>query len=122
MKINIKATNMELTNPIRKYVETKIGHLDKFLGKSIAIKAFVEIGRESRHHQKGEEVFMAEVNIKAPGQDFYGKEYAAELYTAIDKIKEDIQREINKSKTRKQTLFIRGARKIKKRVKGMKPW
>ena len=35
---------------------------------------------------------------------------------------EEIQRVIKQDKNKKQTLFIRGARKIKKRIKGMKPW
>lgn len=113
---------MELTGAIRGYVEDKIGYLGKFFSEEIDAKAFVEIGRESNHHQKGDEIFLAEVRIKIPGREFFLEERSGDLYAAIDKIKEELQREINKNKDRKQTLFVRGARKIKKRIKGMKPW
>lgn len=110
---------MELTSAIRDYVNEKIGYLEKFLNEES--QAFVEVGRDSNHHQKGE-VFLAEVRIKTASGDFFSREYSADLYTAIDTVKEEVQREITKDKTRNQTLFIRGARKIKKRIKGMKPW
>lgn len=120
MNINIKATNMELTNPIRDYVNEKIGYLEKFFDESAF--AYVEVGRDSRHHQKGDEVFMAEVRIKSPGSDFFSSERNGDLYAAIDKVKEELHREISKNKDRKQTLFVRGARSLKKRIKGVKPW
>lgn len=120
MQISIKGTNIDLTDPIDAYVQDKIGGLDKFLDKDAF--AYVEVGRESMHHNKGEDVFMAEVKIKAGESDFFAREHNADLYAAIDAVKEEIQRVIKQDKNKKQTLFIRGARKIKKRIKGMKPW
>lgn len=120
MNINIKATNMELTSPIRDYVNEKIGSLEKFFDANAF--AYVEVGRDSRHHQKGEEVFMAEVQVKSPLGNYFSREYSGDLYAAIDKVKEELHREISKNKDRKQTLFVRGARSLKKRIKGVKPW
>jgi ribosome-associated translation inhibitor RaiA len=94
----------------------------KFLSNENDAEAYVEIGKESNHHKNGEDVFMAEVKLVSSGKEFYVKNYNAELYAAIDAVRDEMLREIKNNKEKNQTLFIRGARKIKKRIKGMKPW
>ena len=120
MQINIKATNIELTDAIRDYVFQKIGYLEKFLNDDAT--AFVEVGKDSNHHNKGDSVYLAEALIKTKEGDYFNREHASDLYAAIDLVKEELQREISKNKDRRQTLFVRGARSLKKRIKGMKPW
>lgn len=122
MNINIKATNIELTSAIRDYVNAKIGALNKFLPTDKDTQIFVEIGKESNHHQNGPDIFMAEVRFNMEGKDLYIKDNSADLYAAIDLVKDETQRQIKEKKGKSQTLFVRGARSIKKRIKGMKPW
>ncbi len=122
MNINIKATNIDLTDPIRDYVHSKIGALEKIIGNSDEVNLFVEIGKESNHHNKGEDLFMAEVRSRIAGKDYYVKNFNADLYAAIDATKDNFLRDVKTDKKRGQTLFIRGARSLKKRIKGMKPW
>lgn len=122
MNLNIKATNIELDEKIKDYVDSKILPLDKFFNSESEISVFVEIGRESNKRQNGPDVFMAEIRFVFDGKDFYVKNYAPELFTAIDMTRDEAQRKINDRKEKAQTLFVRGARKIKKRIKGMKPW
>lgn len=121
MNINIKATNMELTSAIRTYAESKVGPLAILL-PSGEQQAFIEIGRTSNHHKQGEDVFRAELKIRAGGKEFFAEESNADLYAALDKAKDEIAREIKHAKDRDKTLFVRGARSLKKRIKGMKPW
>lgn len=120
MQINIKATNMDLTDAIRDYVFEKVGYLEKFLNEDTT--AFVEVGKDSNHHNKGEDIYLAEVQIKSKDGNYFNRQYAGDLYAAVDLVKEELQREISKNKDRRQTLFVRGARSLKKRIKGMKPW
>ena len=65
---------------------------------------------------------MAELRLNVDGRDFYVKDFGAELFAAIDLVKDEAQRQIKEKKEKSQTLFVRGARKLKKRIKGMKPW
>jgi ribosomal subunit interface protein len=51
MNINIKATHIDLTFEIKDYVNEKIGSLSRFLDQEQDINIFVEIGKESNHHQ-----------------------------------------------------------------------
>ena len=121
MNINIKATNMDLTDTLRDYVHSKIGALEKIIGSSEDVNLFVEIGKESNHHNKGE-VYMAEVRTRISGKDYYIKKFESNLYAAIDAVKDDLIRDVKVDKKRGETLFRRGARSLKKRIKGMKPW
>jgi len=122
ININIKATNIELTNTIRDYVYSKIGTLEKIIGDHENVNIFVEIGKESNHHNKGEDVFMAEVRMRFNSKDYYVKNFNSDLYAAIDITKDNFLRDVKSDKRRGQTLFIRGARSLKKRIKGVKPW
>ena len=54
MKINIKATNIELTLAISAYAEKKIRTLKKFLDVPDAV-AQVEVGKSTKHHKSSED-------------------------------------------------------------------
>lgn len=122
MNVNIKATNIDLTDAIREYVHSKVSALEKLIGNDENINLYVEIGKESNHHNKGEDVYMCEVRMRFAGKDYYVKNFNADLYAAVDQTKDDLLRDVKSDKNKGQTLFIRGARSLKKRIKGMKPW
>jgi putative sigma-54 modulation protein len=100
MKINIKATNLDLTPSIVEYIEEKISSVDKFLekfeGKS-EIEVFVEIARTTNHHRKGE-VFRAEANMEVPGKVLRADHEDWDVRVAIDKVKDKLQVEAKKYK------------------------
>jgi len=117
MKINIKATNMDLTEAITNYTNKKLDGLRKFIKNNEAI-IYVEVGKTTNHHKRGD-VFKAEFNIEVLGNKFYSVSEKEDLYKAIDDVKEEIVRQIKNDKNRKQTLFKRGAKSIKKMLKGI---
>ena len=96
MKISIKATNMELTQAIKDYVDEKIGSLDKYFDN--ILEARVEVGLTTKHHQKGD-IFRAEVNLEIPQKHIIRAEAKKEdLYMAINAIKQELQRQLKKHK------------------------
>ncbi len=100
MKINIKATNLELTPAITEYINNKIGSVDKFLKRfeeQTNIEIFVEIARTTRHHHKGD-VFRAEANMEIPGKVLRADHEDWNIRVAINKVKDKLQREIKKYK------------------------
>jgi len=100
MKINIKGTNMELTEAIKDYVEEKIGSLDKFYDN--ILEARVDVGKTTNHHQKGD-VFRAEVNLEVPQKGVLRAEATREdLYMAINQVKDELQRQIKKFKEKQK--------------------
>lgn len=115
MKITIKTTNLKLTPRIEKYVEEKIGGVDKLLDgmDRNVVEARVEIGKTTKHHQKGD-IFRAEANLTLPGRLLRSVAEEMDLRTAIDRVKENLQQEIKKYRGKRDVQYKRGARKIKR--------
>lgn len=118
MNIKIKATNIGLTEAIEQYVEKRLATLENLLGEEdTGVRMEVEVGKITRHHKQGE-VFMAEINIYIPHQNFRAVSEQEDLYATIDDAKEEIEREIVSYKDKKRTLFRRGASAVKDIIKG----
>jgi len=115
MRINIKALAIKLSPSIEKYIEEKIGGLDKIFGidDKETIEAQVEVGKPSQHHRSGD-IFYAEANISLPGQFFRAQAEAQDVFAAIDQIKDELQQEIKKNKEKQLTINRRKGRSFKK--------
>jgi len=111
MKIIIKTKNTTLTRVIEDFIKEKINPLEKFIkvlhnGKDInfpsgkekpVLVAWVEIGKETRHHKKGP-FFRAECQIRFTGKSVRAESFSKDLRTAIIEVKDELQRELKKEK------------------------
>ena len=97
MKIEINPINIKLDDALIVWIEKKIVGLEKFLKRinPATVEARVEIGKPSRHHQKGM-VWYAEVNLKLPGRLLRATDTNKDLRTAINQVKDELQRQIKK--------------------------
>jgi len=118
MIINIKATNIELTSAIEEYVKGRLDRIGKFIKEGESANTYVEVGKTTNHHKQGD-FFRAEINMEISGNKFYSFSEKEDLYNAIDDAKEEIIRQITNKKARKQTLFKRGAKRVKEIIKGI---
>ncbi len=122
MQINLLGKNLEITDAINEYVEKRVTNLGKLLTKiensGGEVMVHFEVGRRTNGQNKGD-VFHADCNININGKKFYASADKEDLYQAVDQIKETLFREISKDKERSQTLFHRGARSVKKMMKGL---
>lgn len=107
MKINIKATQIELTPEIKEYVQEKIDMLEKYLGSVQVINCDVEVGLTSAHHNKGE-IYRAEINLEVPGELLRIEKTEKELFKAIDKVKDHMTRSIKRYKEKRIDKKRRG--------------
>lgn len=119
MNINIKATNMELTQAIRDYVEKRIASLEKFIaahGDNAQVQ--VEVGKTTNHHQKGD-VFRAEMNISLAGKSYQFRAEAetADLYASVDRARDEMEAELKRFKGKREALYKRGAKTLKGLIK-----
>jgi putative sigma-54 modulation protein len=97
MNIRIKATKLELTDAIRKYLQDKLGIVEKHLGALKVINCDVEIEKAVGGQHKGE-IFRAEVNLQVPRQILRVEKTEKDLYKAIDKVKDNLELMIKKHK------------------------
>ena len=100
MRLNIKATNLELTSQLKDYVQQKMDMLDKYLGKFKVISARVEVMKTTNHHLKGE-IYRAEANLSIGGDLLRVEKTEKDLYKAIDKVKDHFDLMIKKYKDKK---------------------
>jgi len=106
MKLHIKGTKIDLTPAIKKYLDDKIGSLSKYLkewDREGVAEIWVEIGRTTRHHQKGD-VYRAEADIKLPGKILRAEHEDWDVRVAIDNIRQKLQRDIRRYKEKARAL------------------
>ena len=122
MQINLQGKNIELTEATKDYVLKRVTNLEKLLTKIEErggdVSAQFEVSKNTNHHKSGP-VFHADCLIYIKGERFYASADKEDLHQAIDAVKDDLFREINKHKDRRQTLMKRGATSVKKMLKGL---
>jgi len=91
MQITVTGKKLDLTPAIRNYAEEKIGRLEKFVDG--IMEAHVLLRVEKHRH-------IAEVTLHARHADFMGKENNEDLYAAIDRVSDKLERQVRKFKTR----------------------
>ena len=95
MRIFIKATGLELTEPLKTYIEEKIGGLGRLLGhfEANTIKVQFEVARSSRHHRRGE-VYRAEANMELPQDILRAEGNDTDVRAVVDAVKDKLKREV----------------------------
>ena len=108
MKIINKAKNLELTDALESYIEEKVGALKKFIDTEF----FVEVEKETRHHNKGE-LFSCQLELQVPGKLLLVKASSDDLYKAIVAAKKEMEEEIKRHKLKQIEKPRREQRKAK---------
>jgi ribosomal subunit interface protein len=125
MKIEIKATNLKLTEELKKFIEDQINSLEKFAKGIFGEKyydGFFGKGKprvEARVEIKGKErgFYYAECNLNFPKRLIRSESLKKNLKSAIVEVKDELQREIKEYKEKFFEKFKRGARKLKRELK-----
>ena len=115
MRIIIKATNIELNEELKQWVELRLRPLEKYgdglkkqevfsSGKrDEEIDVFVEIGKTTQDQNKGN-IFRAEAQTRFLNQSIRAEAVADNLKEAINEVKKKLERQIveRKEKVRPQ--------------------
>ena len=121
MNINIKATNISLTPSISEYTGKRFEKIAKLLKSDQSTQCDIELARTTEHHNKGD-IFRAEIHIVGKGKNLYASSDQADLYVAIDMVRDEILRELKSKKEKRQSFIRRGGANLKAMVKGLWPW
>jgi ribosomal subunit interface protein len=115
---NIKATNIELTDELRAHIEKKLDAAEKFTQSQTIERIYVDVGRSTNHHKQGE-VFKADFDIVIDGEKFHSFAESEDIYAAVDEASSELIRQVTERKDHKISVFRRGARSVKKMLKGI---
>ena len=104
MKFNIHGKKIDVTESIKSYIEEKIGRLDKYFENPDDITATALIKLRGKDQ-------VVEVTINANRFVLRGEESHKDLYAAIDKVSDKIERQIRKNKTRLKKKVVKNISK-----------
>ena len=93
MNFNIRGSKLEVTEAIKNYIETKLSKLDKYFKDADELTANILI----KKHGISEKI---EVTIPIKKMILRSEESDKDLYAAIDKVADKLERQIRKNKTR----------------------
>ena len=121
MNMNIKGLQIDLTDAIKGYVQTRIASLEKFVKDGAY--AYIQVGKPSKHHKGGQHEFLAEISLDTHGHTYFIEMTDADLYTAIDNAVEEIINQVKQGKGKRQTALRRGHMMLKNLTrKGFYGW
>lgn len=92
MKFNIHGKNIEVTDAIRSYIESKIGRLEKYF-KNTDLNATITVRVRGKDQ-------IVEVTIPTDKVTLRAEDTHSDLYAAIDLVTEKLERQIRKNKTK----------------------
>lgn len=120
MKIVVKTTNIELTPPLRNFIEEKINSLEKYYNhfdkETPKVEAYLEIGKETKHHKKGV-IFLADCQLIFPEKVLKAVAKKENLKSAILEVKDELKRQLKGYKERLKAKTKRESRVLKKELK-----
>jgi putative sigma-54 modulation protein len=97
--IHIKGRNIEVTDPIRKWVAKKMGHLNRYFDQL----AEIDVILTSEHVHHPEQRIVAEANAHVQGRLLHAKGTGADPHTAIDTLVDTLHQQLTRYKERLQT-------------------
>jgi len=94
---SLKATNIELTDAIKTYVEVKLQPIAKLVSDLPEAALSVEVGKTTNHHNKGF-IFRTELNLRLGKETLRSEEDREDLYESIDVAVDDLKRQVKDRK------------------------
>ncbi len=94
MQLSITGKNLEVTEALRKYVEKKIGRLDRYLPN--IVDARVELTVENTRAAKDSQI--AQVTVRTKQALLRAEEASSDMFASIDAVVEKLQRRVDRYK------------------------
>ncbi len=113
MNITIKATNHELPLSMRELIEEKFSALEKFAGDG-ALTCEIE---QSIAVERAGAKYHAEGNLSLQGKLFRAEAESSTLEGAVDRVRDDLVREVQNSQGKKRGFVRRGGAALKRMLR-----
>lgn len=115
--INVKATNIDLSDELRTLLEEKFSSLEKFVpDNETDLKCEAELEKVTNHHQSGR-IYRAEVNLSVAGKLYRAEATEEQIEQAIDEVRDELKRELRKAQDKRRSMVRRGGQAIKRMMR-----
>ena len=125
MRIEIKTTNIEISEALKEWIENKFSSLARLLdeiekkdeGQEDSKIIFIEIQKTTKHHLKGD-VFQAEAQVYLLKRNIRAEAISSDIRSAVELARDKLQASIDRQKKRISAKKERAKRiaKIKNRL------
>ena len=112
--INFKATNTEVDEGLKTLAEQKLHSLDKYVQDTPAI---LDVEFEKVTAQQSGNIYRVEANMQLDGSLFRAQSTTDSFEKSIDEVRDQLDKELRRSAKKQETLFKKGARKIKEMLR-----
>jgi len=96
-RIEINSVHAQVDDDLKKYVNKKIGNLDKYMSKHAKASAHVEV-KLKESHSKDKKQCQCEVILHLPEDTLVVKESTINMYAAADIVEAKLKNQIKKYK------------------------
>ena len=96
MELQITGTNLELSDAVQRFIERKLGKIDKHFPSIIDTR--VEISEEKTKSPQQHFLVRVTVNSGIGGVSFHGEERGEDLHQAVDKVTAIVTRQLERQK------------------------
>ncbi len=113
---SVKTTNFEHTAALLDMLQKRLSTLAKFLpdGETL-LRCDVEL--EKTTSQQSGRIFRAECNLQVGGELLRVEATEEKMEDAIERAKNELKRLLRRSRNKRQSMFLRGALRIKRMLR-----
>lgn len=105
-RIEINSVHAQVDDDLKKYVNKKIGHLDKYMSKHAKASAHAEV-KLKEHHAKDKKQCECEVILHLPHDTLMVKESTINMYAAVDIVEAKLKNQMKKYKDTHESAKFR---------------
>lgn len=113
--ISFKATNTDLEMSLQDLVTNKFTSLEKYIGDESDVKCEVEFDKITSS-QSGP-VHRVEANLWLHGTLYRADATEHSFEEAVDEVRNELDKELRRSNSKRESLMRRGARKLKEMMR-----
>jgi len=110
-RITFKHTATDVRPQLEDIITEKLQTLERFLGGKSEVMCEVEFAKVAP--KRNGSIYRVEVNITSAGQLHRAEATEETFERAIDVVRSELESELQRSRTKKQSLWRKGARKVK---------
>ena len=96
MQVNISGHHVEVTPPLREYVEQKLKRLEGHFDKITNVQVIMSVEKLKQ---------KIEATLRIPGGEVVANAEHSDMYAAIDDLTDKLDRQIKKHKEKQQSLL-----------------
>ena len=104
MQVILQGRNVQITDRLREYVESKVDKLDRYL--SSAGEARMELAIEQT--KSAEDRHVAQLTIRSKGVLLRSEERSSDMFTSVDMVMDKIRRQIDRYRSKRRGRFRSG--------------